>query len=40
MITVIYSTHKDQEFNNKYKQHLLQTSGVKNIQIIEYINNL
>jgi len=39
MITVIYSTHKDQEFNNKFKQHLLQTSGVKNIQIIEYINN-
>jgi GT2 family glycosyltransferase len=39
MITVIYSTHKDQEYNNKFKQHLLQTSGLKNIQILEYINN-
>lgn len=38
MITVIYSTHKDEEYNNKFKQHLLQTSGLKNIQILEYIN--
>jgi len=25
MITITYSTHKDQEYNNKFRQHLLQT---------------
>ena len=39
MITIIYSTHKDETFNNKFKQHLLQSSGLKDIQIIEYINH-
>ena len=39
MITIVYSTHKDQDYNNKFKQHLLETSGVKDIQILEYINH-
>jgi GT2 family glycosyltransferase len=39
MITVIYSTHKDETYNSKFKQHLLQTVGVKDIQILEYVNH-
>ena len=38
MITIIYSTHKDETYNNKFKQHLLQTVGLKNVQILEYTN--
>ena len=39
MITIVYSTHKDETYNNKFKQHLLQTVGLKNVQILEYINH-
>jgi GT2 family glycosyltransferase len=39
MITIIYSTHKDQEYNNKFRQHLLQTVGLKDVQILEYENH-
>jgi GT2 family glycosyltransferase len=39
MITVIYSTHKDQEYNKNFKSHLEKTIGVKNYQILEYQNN-
>jgi len=39
MITIIYSTHKDETYNNKFKQHLLQTVGLKNVQILEFQNN-
>jgi GT2 family glycosyltransferase len=39
MITVVYSTHKDEQYNNKFKQHLLQTVGLKDIQILEYVNH-
>lgn len=39
MITIIYSTHKDSEYNNKFRQHLLQSVGLKNVQILEYQNN-
>ena len=39
MITIIYSTHKDKQFNNKFNQHLLQTVGLKDVQILEYKNN-
>jgi GT2 family glycosyltransferase len=39
MITIVYSTHKDSEYNNKFKQHLLQTVGLKDVQILEYQNN-
>jgi len=38
MITIVYSTHKDEQFNNKFRQHLLQTVGLKNVQILEYTN--
>ena len=39
MITIIYSTHKDENFNNKFRQHLLQSSGLKDVQILEYMNH-
>jgi hypothetical protein len=39
MITIVYSTHKDSEYNNKFKQHLLQTVGLNDVQILEYQNN-
>jgi GT2 family glycosyltransferase len=39
MITIIYSTHKDQDYNNKFRQHLLQTVGLKNVEVLEYQNN-
>jgi GT2 family glycosyltransferase len=39
MITVIYSTHKDKDYNNKFKKHILETIGVKNPQILEYENH-
>jgi len=39
MITIIYSTHKDAEYNDKFKQHLLSNVGVKDVQILEYQNN-
>jgi GT2 family glycosyltransferase len=39
MITIIYSTHKDSDYNNKFKQHLLKTVDLKDVQIIEYQNN-
>jgi hypothetical protein len=38
MITIIYSTHKEESYNNKFKQHLLNTVGIKNVQILEYVN--
>jgi GT2 family glycosyltransferase len=39
MITVVYSTHKDEQYNNKFKQHLLQTVGLNDVQILEYLNH-
>jgi GT2 family glycosyltransferase len=39
MITIIYSTHKDETYNNKFKQHLLQSSGLKDVQVLEYPNH-
>jgi glycosyltransferase involved in cell wall biosynthesis len=39
MITIVYSTHKDSEYNKKFQEHLLSTIGLKDIQILEYINN-
>jgi glycosyltransferase involved in cell wall biosynthesis len=38
MITIVYSTHKDEQYNNKFRQHLLQTVGLKNVQVLEYTN--
>jgi GT2 family glycosyltransferase len=39
MITIIYSTHKDSDYNNKFREHLLQSVGLKDVQILEYQNN-
>ena len=38
MITVIYSTHKDKEYNEGFKDHLKSTSGLRDIEIIEFEN--
>jgi len=39
MITIIYSTHKDDNYNNSFKHHLLNSVGLKDVQILEYQNN-
>jgi hypothetical protein len=39
MITIVYSTHKDKEYNEKFKTHLLNSVGVDDVQILEYQNN-
>lgn len=39
MITIVYSTHKDSDYNNNFRQHLLQSVGLKDVQILEYQNN-
>jgi GT2 family glycosyltransferase len=39
MITIIYSTHKDKDYNDKFKAHLLTSVGLDNVQILEYQNN-
>lgn len=39
MITIIYSTHKDSKYNKTFKKHLLDKVGLKDVQILEYINN-
>ena len=39
MITIIYSTHKDKEYNEKFKTHLLNSVGIDDVQILEYQNN-
>jgi GT2 family glycosyltransferase len=38
MITVIYSTHKDINYNLKFQEHIKKTIGVKDYQILEYQN--
>jgi GT2 family glycosyltransferase len=38
MISIIYSTHKDETYNNKFKKHLLETCGLKDVQILQYEN--
>jgi GT2 family glycosyltransferase len=38
MITIIYSTHKDSEYNQNFKQHLTKSVGVLEVQILEYEN--
>ena len=39
MITIVYSTHKDSEYNFNFKNHLQQTVGISDVQILEYINH-
>ena len=39
MITIIYSTHRDKEYNEKFKTHLQTSVGLNDVQILEYQNN-
>jgi GT2 family glycosyltransferase len=39
MITIVYSTHKDFIYNNNFKQHLLDTIGINDVEVLEYQNN-
>ena len=39
MITIIYSTHKDKEYNDKFNDHLILTSGLQGVQILPYVNH-
>jgi GT2 family glycosyltransferase len=39
MISIVFSTHKDLVYNEKFKQHLLQSVGLDDVQILEYQNN-
>jgi GT2 family glycosyltransferase len=38
MITIIYSTHKDSNYNKKFKEHLNKSIGIKNFEILEFEN--
>lgn len=38
MLTIVYSTHKNSEYNTKFKEHLLKTVGIDNVQILQYVN--
>jgi GT2 family glycosyltransferase len=38
MITIIYSTHKDSNYNNNFKKHLQKTIGIKEYEILEFTN--
>jgi len=39
MITIIYSTHKDKEYNDKFNNHLILTSGLQWVQVLPYENH-
>lgn len=39
MITIIFSTHKDELYNNNFKEHLTRTVGLKDVQILQFQNN-
>ena len=39
MITVIYSTHKDKEYNDKFNDHIVLTSGLQWVQVLPYVNH-
>jgi GT2 family glycosyltransferase len=39
MITIIYSTHKDENYNYNFKSHLKKTIGIKEYEILEYVNH-
>lgn len=38
MISIVYSTHKDNKYNEDFKSNILKSVGLKDIQILEYIN--
>jgi len=39
MITIIYSTHKDKEYNDKFNDHLVLTSGLQWVEVLPYVNH-
>jgi len=39
MITIIYSTHKDEEYNDKFNDHLVLTSGLQWVEVLPYVNH-
>jgi GT2 family glycosyltransferase len=39
MITVIYSTHKSEDYNKTFKEHISKSVGLKDVQILEYVNH-
>ena len=39
MITVVYSTHKDENYNKKFKEHLEKSIDIKDFEILEYVNH-
>lgn len=39
MITIIYSTHKDEVYNNNFKNNLIRSVGLNDVQILQYQNN-
>jgi GT2 family glycosyltransferase len=39
MITIIYSTHRDKEYNDKFNDHLILTSGLQHVQVLPYENH-
>jgi len=39
MITIVYSTHKSEDYNNIFKEHISKSVGLKDVQILEYINH-
>lgn len=38
MITIAYSTHRDNSYNQNFKQHIVKSVGLKNVQVLEYEN--
>jgi GT2 family glycosyltransferase len=38
MITIVYSTHKDESYNYRFKNHLTATVGLPDVQILQYVN--
>ena len=39
MITIIYSTHKSEDYNKNFKEHIAKSVGIKDVQILEYVNH-
>jgi GT2 family glycosyltransferase len=39
MITIIYSTHKNKEYNDKFNDHLVLTSGLQWVEVLPYVNH-
>ena len=40
MLTIVYSTHRSPNYNTNFKEHLLKTVGVENVQILQYFNSI